>query len=324
MGKTFLTIGALLITIGAGLLLWQRGPFNLISPRVPKPTPLAKYSIENLRQRSYQGSRILLEKIIKEEPQFTSYLFSFITDGKKVTGQANMPRGKGKFPVVVMLRGYADREIYFTGLGTRKAAAEFAKAGFIALAPDFLGFGGSDDESSDILESRFEKPITVLNLIKSIENLPNADIENVFLWSHSNGGQIALAVLEINRQSIPTTLWAPVTRAFPQNVLDYIGEMDDQGKMVIASISAFLEIYDPQKFSITSYLQDIEVPLQIHQGTGDYFVKLSWTDEFVNKMRELGGDIMYYTYPSDNHDLKKNWDTVVARDIAFFKKHLKP
>src|SRR4030043_219471 len=93
-------------------------------------------------------------------------------NGQKVTGMANLPKRQGKLPVIVMLRGYADDEIYFTGLGTRKSAGVFAENGFLTLAPDFLGFGGSETCSADILEARFERPVTVLNLLASIKNLP--------------------------------------------------------------------------------------------------------------------------------------------------------
>ena len=92
---------------------------------------------------------------------------------------------------------------------------------YITLAPDFLGYGGSDSESSNIFESRFQTYTTVLTLLKSInkENFPNWDQKNIFIWAHSNGGQIALTVLEITGENYPTVLWAPVTESFPYSIL---------------------------------------------------------------------------------------------------------
>lgn len=322
-------MGVLLITVGASLYFWQNSSSIVTITATPEPklTPLAKYSFENLKKRfeekTYLGSEIKLERKLKEEDKFTAYIFSFTTDGKKVTGQLNLPNGKGPFPVVVMLRGYADREVYFTGLGTRKAAGHFAENGFITLAPDFLGFGGSDWESADIIEARFERPVTVLNLLSSIKTLPQADTKNVFLWGHSNGGQIAISVLEITQKLIPTILWVPVTRGFPESVTDYIGELDDQGKMVIASISAFLKDYKPEQFSVTGYFQDIQAPLLVHQGLADPLVKEEWTNEFVEKLRGMGKIVDYYTYPRNDHNLSRDWDTVVERDLEFLKKNLK-
>jgi len=310
---------------------WWKDNFPLISPlfksqstpKTPKSYPLAKYSFEALREREFTASQIKLEKVIKKEEKFTAYLFSFETEGKRVTGQANLPSGKGPFPVVVMLRGQVDDEVYFTGAGTYKAAGVFAENGFITLAPDFLGFGGSQTSSSDILEARFERPVTVLSLLASVGTLEQVNPEKIVLWGHSNGGQIALSVLEITKKPIPTTLWAPVTKGFPESVLTYIGEMDDQGLKVKSAIDQFLQDYDPKLYSIDNYFSDIAAPLQLHQGTADALVPLSWSDTFASKMETLGKKVTYYKYRGNDHNLKQSWDLVVQRDIEFFWKNLK-
>jgi len=312
------------------LFFLPKGQKNFISPLTSnlfnKPKPLEKYSFENLRKRTYEGSGIKLEKVIKEENKYTSWLFSFQTDGKKVTGMLNLPKKSGKLPVIVMIRGYADDQIYFTGLGTRKGAGFFAENGFITLAPDFLGFGGSDTSSADILEARFERPITVLNLLASIEKSPStllrADPNKIGIWGHSNGGQITLSVLEISQKPIPTVLWAPVTQGFPQSVLQYMGEMDDQGLKVKKAIDDFLSLYDSKYFSIDHYWQDIQAPLQVHQGIADEYIKTEWTDNFVQNLKNLGKNITYYKYPRNDHNLSRDWDAVVARDLQFFQKNL--
>lgn len=299
-------------------------PLGQVSLKQQVPRPLERLSFQNLRNREYQGSEIRLEKVIKEEEKFASWLFSFQSDGKKVTGMLNIPTKRNSKsearPVVVMLRGYADDEIYFTGLGTRKAARVFAENGFITLAPDFLGFGGSDSSSEDILEARFERPVTVLNLLASIKNLPQADPNKIFLWGHSNGGQIALSVLEISQRPIPSTLWAPVTKGFPESVLQYMHELDDQGLKVKRAIDEFLKIYNPKNYSIDNYFQDIDAPIQVHQGMADEYIKTEWTDRFVLRLKSLGKSVIYYKYPRSDHNLKQDWDMVVARDLGFFKK----
>lgn len=321
-------IGLLILAlVGIGILLvWpNQNITRILSPLVDQKEaakPLEKYYFENLRKQSAgwrTGSEIKLEKMIKEEEKYTSWLFSFTSDGKKVTGMANIPKTSDQRPVIILLRGYADDKIYFTGLGTRKAAGFFAENGFITLAPDFLGFGGSDPASADILEARFERPITVLNLISSINSINSASPNQLFLWSHSNGGQIALSVLEISQRPIPTTLWAPVTKGFPESVLTYIGEMDDQGLKVKTAINQFTKIYDTSQVSVDKYLADISAPLQIHQGLQDPLIKEEWTDSFVKTMKELGKEIIYYKYPRSDHNLAQDWETVVARDLKFFR-----
>jgi len=329
MRKLILLITVFVI-IASGLIAFlffnqdQQGD-KLIIPKVTfnrKVKPLDKYNFEQLRQKEYLGSEITLEEIIAEEDTYISWLFSYLSEGKKVTGMANIPKLEGKLPVIVMMRGYVDDEIYFTGLGTRKSAGVFAENGYVTLAPDFLGFGGSDTCSADILESRFERPLTVLNLLASVKNLDQADPDKIFFWGHSNGGQIALSVLEITQKPIPTSLWAPVTTGFPDSVLQYIGELDDQGLKVKNAIDIFLNQYDAQKYSIDSYFSDIEADIQLHQGLSDPLVTEDASDLFAKTMANLGKNVNYYKYPGNDHNLSKDWDTVLQRDLGFFKRHL--
>lgn len=331
MRRHLFLILAVVLFLGLLVVLFflQNQPNNgLISPLGQNffvhqlPRPLEKYSFENLRQREYQGSGIKLEKVIKEEDKYTSWLFSFQSDGQKVTGMLNLPQKQGKLPVIVMLRGYADDTIYFTGLGTRKAAGVLAENGFITLAPDFLGFGGSDTCSADILEARFEKPITVLNLLASVKNLKQADESKVQIWAHSNGGQIALSVLEISQKPIPTVLWAPVTEGFPKSVLQYITELDEQSLKVKKTIEDFVALYEENNYSIDNYWNDIQASLQIHQGTSDEYIDAEWTDSFVQTLKDLGKNVIYYKYPRNDHNFSRDWDLVVQRDLQFFKAHL--
>lgn len=341
-----------LVLLGSLFFLPGNGQKSLISPLgsnfFNRPKTLEKYSFENLRKREYQGSEIKLEKVIKEEEKFTSWLFSFQSDGKKVTGMLNLPKAvkvppyQG-WPVVIMLRGYADDQIYFTGLGTRKAAGVFAENGFITLAPDFLGFGGSDALSEDIssprgtnlfiLEARFERPITVLNLLASVTRQNSqgdlggrVNPDKIFLWAHSNGGQIALSVLEISQKPIPTTLWAPVSKGFPESVLQYMTDPpaggDDQGLKVKKAIDDFVSLYDAKKYSIANYWADISAPIQVHQGTVDEYIQTDWTDSFVQTLKDLGKNVTYYKYPRNDHNLSRDWDLVVFRDLQFFQKFL--
>jgi dipeptidyl aminopeptidase/acylaminoacyl peptidase len=325
MKKDVLLLLVLLLAT-AGWFFWPPARPNFLSPLGGRCSiqeqPLAKYAFDNLQKRVFTGNEIAKEKVIKKEPGYTSWLFSYSSDGKKVTGQLNLPTRTGKLPVVIMLRGYADEEIYFTGLGTRKAAGVLAQNGLITLAPDFLDFGGSDPGYEDILEARFHKPVEVLDLIASIKTLPEADESKVFLWGHSNGGQIALSVLEVSRQKYPTVLWAPVTLGFPESITQYVGEMDDQGLKVQKRLSEFLQDYDPKNYSITNYLTDIKAPLQIHQGGRDSLVTRTQTEAFYSTLQSLNSSIRYYYYPRSDHNFVADWDLAMRRTLKFYQDRL--
>ena len=268
--------------------------------------PLLTYSIKNLQTREYIPSNITLESVISEEETYTSFLFSYTTLGKKMTGQINIPDTITANPeqekqVILLLRGYVPQEIYTTGTGTKNAAATLAQAGYITVAPDFFGFGGSDPEPKDTWQARFEKPITVIELIASLEkngvplNLESQRTNNSFdsdlitvsdigIWAHSNGGQIALTTLEVLQKPIPTTLWAPVTAPFPYSVLYFSDELADEGKEQRKWISLFEDDYDVFDFSLTQHLESLTGPIQIQHGTADDAALIYWSQEFVTKV----------------------------------------
>jgi dienelactone hydrolase len=296
-----------------------------------KPRTLDKYTIENLAKEPAQPSKIEIGEIVKEDKDFTSYLFSLSFDPtlsgkqlKKVTGLINVPKGDGPFPLIVMFRGYVDQKSYTTGDGTRRAGEYFATNGFATIAPDFLGYGGSDPEAANIFESRFQTYTTAISLLASLKSLAQWDGENIFIWGHSNGGHLALAFLEITGKAYPTVLWAPVSASFPYSILYYLDETEDSGKLIIQKLAEFFELYDPKLYSVTNYYGKIapETPIQIHQGTADEAVPLNWTNSLAKTLHGLNLKLSYFTYAGADHNLQPAWNQVVARDLAFFRKNL--
>ncbi len=305
---------------------------------VEKLRPLEKYSFENLISKSVSAGTIMLDRTLKDEEKYKSELFFLEFDPtleqkqtKRVSGVINTPKADGKYPLVVMLRGYVDQTIYSSGVGTQKAGEFFVQNGFISIAPDFLGYAESDREADNIFESRFQTYTTALTLLQSLDQISNWDEQNIFIWGHSNGGQMALTILEITGQEIPTTLWAPVSKPFPYSILYYTDESEDRGKLIRRELAKFEEDYEVEKYSLTNYLDRIKAPLQIHQGTADDAVPKDWTDTLVKNLKKLEKDAAYFIYPGADHNLRPaspnrgepSWDTVVARDLAFFKKHLR-
>lgn len=302
---------------------------KLLTPLGKPDRPLDAYTIDNLGKRPYRESRIVLDTAIATTSSYTTYLFHFLSDEKKVTGIVNAPDGEGKFPVILQVRGYVDREKFTSGEGTKRSGLVFADNGFLTIAPDFLGYGGSDMPSNDVFEERFQTYTTVLNLLASLKSLPNADTSRVSLWAHSNGGQIALTVKEIlasasgelaNYSAIPLTLWAPVTKPFPYSILYYTDDSPDYGKSLRKSLAGFEQIYNPDLYAMTFYLDRLEGPIQLHQGLSDEAVPYKWSDDFVYKLNILNKNIKYYKYPDAGHNMEGSWSDVVQKDIEFFKK----
>ncbi len=181
----------------------------------------------------------------------------------------------------------------------------------------------------------------------------------VGFWGHSNGGQITMSVLEILEEPIPTTLWAPVLAPFPYSVLFYSDEIDDEGRDMRFYVNNLERDYDLKQFSVTQHLDGLSGPILLHHGTADDAALIAWSDEFMDRVEKENDqraeiitnlaeqeksidstqaetaspsatftknlapiDITYYRYPSTDHNMRPNWDTVVMRDIEFFKSQL--
>ena len=333
--RIWITAGiVVLLIILAGIIGWilsGRKATLTLTPlsNIPlKEKPLEKYTIENLSKRTYTPSPIVFEDPIATTSSYTVLPFYFKSDSKKVTGLAHIPNTplSKKLPVIVQFRGFADREAYVPGLGTKHSAEVFAQNGFVSLAPDFLGYGGSDKESENVFEDRFETYTTALNLLASIPTISFVDPSKVFIWGHSNGGQIALAVLSIlgeKGSKYPTSLWAPVTKIFPYSILYYTDEFEDHGKALRKELAQFEKDYDTDLYAFTNYLDRIAAPIIFHQGTDDESLPLKWSNDFVKEMQQMGKTIRYYTYPGADHNLSTGWNTVVSRDVDFFRSFLR-
>lgn len=313
----YLLIALLLISLGWWGSDMYKNYLNkdLSLPNWNKSKPLEKYTIENLSKTEFKSSEIKINENI----------FDFQVEGKRVTGLINIPEGTGSFPLVVLLRGYVDQSIYQTGVGTKRVGEYFRDNGYITLAPDFFGFGGSNSEAENIFETRFQTYTTTLTLLKSItkENFPMWDGKNIFMWGHSNGGQIALTTLAVLGISNPdligaTVLWAPVTEAFPYSVLFYTNESEDEGKFIRQKLAKFEEDYDVDNFSFTNYLDRINTPIEYHWGTADDAISLEWRDRFLNRMKKLEKEVTNYNHSGADHNMNPLWSEVMHQTLLFF------
>lgn len=314
--------------VGQLVLIKTQKPSQIVQQVVDRS--LDKYTIDNLSKTQITNSKIQIEKELKDFPEFTSNEFIMTLnpnlDGKtmkKVSGLLNIPKGSAKHPLVVMIRGFVPPEQFFTGNGTINGSYFFARNGFITISPDFLGYGDSDKEADNVFESRFQTYTVVMELLKSIDSIPNWDGKNIFIWAHSNGGQIALTTLLVTGANYPTALWAPVSADFPFSILYYSGDADDHGKGLRRELSKFESVYDTDLYSITRYLDRIKAPIQLSQGAADDAVPAAWSDTLAKTLKEQGLTINYNKYPGADHQMTPLWNLVIERDLEFYKKQMK-
>jgi len=291
---------------------------------------LDKYSFSELRKRGgiesefeFLGRPEMVDQR-RGSKSFDSQVLVYKSEGKKISGVMNWPVGfdeTKKYPVIVMVRGYAEKEGYYSGFGSFRVADELAKEGYLTVSTDFSGYGESDEESEDMLEARFAKAVAVLDLLESVKGLDYVAEERVGIWGHSNGGQITISVLEISGKRFPTVLWAPVTKGFPEGVLVYADDLDDGGVAVRSVVGRFERQYDSRLYSIDWYLSGIRSPLLVLQGDKDEWVNLSWQEDFVSRLRILEKDAELVVYKGAGHNMEGSWAEAVKKTADFFAGH---
>jgi len=348
-----LRIGIFLLVLILGIFLFSKN--IVLQKEKVKVKPLLKYTFENLKKNKFKSSSIILGVTLDEKENYISQMFYYmirdVIDGenreKKVSGLINVPKKEGAYPVIVMLRGFVPVEFYTTGIGTKRVGEVLAENGFITLAPDFLGYGASDNPSHNSIEERFQTYTTVLTLLSSLDNLNSgltarlpspegetnggqasysgrikADVSRVGIWGHSNGGQVALSVLEITGKNYPTVLWAPVSKPFPYSILYFTDDVADHGKALRKVVAEFENDYDIELYSPGNFYSWINAPMEIHQGLADDAVPFKWSDNLVADLKKLEKNVTYFTYPGADHNLLPGWDTAVQRSLEFYNKYL--
>jgi len=299
---------------------------------------LFPYSITALSDRSYQKSQITIERQVNANGNFKSYVVSFISDGLKEYALMNVPTIQAPpngFPVLILDHGYIKPDTYDTVNSYKTDSDYFANKGFLVLKPDFRGNGNS--EITDTAIMRFAYPIDVLNLIASVDNIKSANGHQIFLWSHSMGGEVTLEVLEVasvnddfSSKIKGAAFWAPVTdpaKWFSRNHLPALPEAlitpypYSQTFQILGTPEENPELW--KSLSPLNYLKNINVPILLQHGTGDTTVPYSWSIDLNNRLKDLNKNVTLLSYPNDNHNLPLFWNEAVASDLSFYQNLLK-
>jgi dienelactone hydrolase len=287
-------------------------PTATAAPPTTTPDPWAEYApytIEGLRARSYGEGQIELVRVMEEAKNFTRYLIAYQSDGLRITGMMNRPRGDGPFPVVILNHGYYPLDVYQTGNGSKLAADYLANRGVLTISPDFRSHAGSDNAVNFF---RAGHVIDVLNLIPLAQKLPEAQPGKVGMWGHSNGGAITAKAIVVSDQIGAALIYAPASSNITEDYEFRAGRSRNRAPSTTArgEISRITtefpvtpeqapDLY--QRLSPLNYLQYVNTPIQIHWGTADKTVPYNWPGGLLEGLRAAGKQVEYFEYPDQPH-----------------------
>ena len=78
-----------------------------------------------------------------------------------------------------------------------------------------------------------------------------------------------------------------------------------------------------ESISANTYLADLSGPVQLHHGTGDTSVPVSLSQMLNEEINTIDGNVEYYEYEGDNHNLSNFFTQAMQRSIGFFDRYVK-
>ncbi|MEY2816946.1 MAG: hypothetical protein RL275_409, partial [Chloroflexota bacterium] len=264
---------------------------TLLPTLTPTATPLPYLmypdTIAGLRERDFPGGEIQIGARIAFNDQFGTFLISYPSEGLTITGVLNIPAGEGPFPVIVMNHGFYPRGDYTSGDGSQRAAEYLTQRGYITISSDYRTWGGSEFGVSFFHTGLVAD---VMNLLASLDSIPQADMSRIGMWGHSMGGGITTKILTLVSPVRAAVLYAPnsaddadliarwgygcIGDIAAGELLDTCNSADVIPESLPAEVIAAYEeaAQSPEKMQEIApfyHLDSVNVPVQIHIGSAD-------------------------------------------------------
>jgi uncharacterized protein len=307
------------------------GPTPTRTP-VPPDVELHPLSIDYLRNRTYEGSDLVVEQTLPRGVNYDQYVVSYDSDGLKIYALLTVPRGDPPptgWPVVIFNHGYIPPDIYRTTERYEAYVDAFARVGYIVLKSDYRGHGFSEGDP----ESAYSSPgytIDVLNALAAIRRFPSADVNRIGMWGHSMGGWITMRAMVVDPDIRAGVIWGGVVGSYDDLFEHWWGPRNRRGSVNNwrRSVLRDYTVGDNEaalwaSLQATSYLNEISGPIQLHHARGDATVPYALSVVFDGQLRDAGQHSELLLYQGDDHNISRNRDLAFTLSVVFFDEYVK-
>ncbi len=305
------------------------------------------YTVAGLRAHKFDSGEIKIIGLIHETDDYKSYFIEYPSDGLRITGVLNIPaQGKPPFPVIVMNHGFFARTVYRSGDGTDRAGEFLNKRGYITVSSDYRSWAQSDSGPSLYYSGL---AIDVVNLIRAIASIPEADAGRVGMWGHSMGGGVTMKVLTMDAGVKAAVLYSTVS-ADAADVLARWGlgcfgdvskgeslagcnssdvvPLDLPSELLNAYYASATDSAVLTEISPIFHLDLVTAPVQIHYGTRDGEVYSGtppeWSKKLYQAFLDAGKPAKLFGYDEQKHSfIGDPWFKFMEECLAFFDENVK-
>ena len=175
--------------------------------------------------------------------------------------------------------------------------------------------------------------------MKSVKKLEYVNPDKIGMWGHSMGGYITLRSMVIRDDIKAGVIWAGVIGSYEEifnfwnsRSSDFQPSPREQAARNRRSSEKMVEENGPptstspfwNSIAPIYYVKDISGPLQLHQGTADAEVPVTYHRSVEKALTAEGKTVEAYEYEGADHNLSgAAFGPAITRSIEFFDRYLK-
>ncbi len=265
------------------------------------PAPL---SVDELKRLDIDVT-LTVEEALDPGPGFTAYLVSYRYAGLKLHAMVAVPTTEmppAGFPVVVANHGYvpdprrygitADGRNSRPGDYYRSVPSLFTSRGFLTVIPDYRGHNSSEGfhlinpQTSESFAFYAEDVVAIL---KALDQIDDADTDNVFAWGHSMGGLVMVKALLATDRVRASSFWSTM------DVVEHAGRIDE-----------------------------LDGPVNVHHATGDEATAVDNSRQLAGWLRDADRLAGFYEYDEADHYFdEQRRESAADLDASLFRSRLR-
>jgi pimeloyl-ACP methyl ester carboxylesterase len=171
----------------------------------------------------------------------------------------------------------------------------------------------------------------VVALLSGLSSIKNADLDNVFMWGHSLGGEVSLRALLATDIIKGATLWSSVggeiwDQAYYYERYSDLTAFDSDTTAKISfdqlkkDINGLGVQYDWTTREPLRHLSSLRTPIVIHHAIGDTGADYRWSLRLAKELYLIGQPYNFYSYPGTDHFFQgQQRQDAVDRDVRHFR-----
>ena len=213
----------------------------------------------------------------------------------------------------------------------------YASRGFLVVMPDYRGHNTSEgvEFARGFLASAYFTE-DVLALVNALSGLRHANLDSVFLWGHSLGGEVTLRALLATDRVRGASLWSTVGGDIWEQAYHYSRYKDreavdgsdvpkppiDRLMQDIAALGHAVRLAGARATALPAPAADAHHPPSRDRRRGR---KYEWSERLAAQLHVAGLRYVFHSYAGNEHFFQGQAQQLAAdRDVAFFRSLMAP